>query len=143
MLTQVGVKQLTDFLRTVTAASDLVDCTLVNCGLGSCIKRLKISICYYFVLFMHFMMLDIVLFGHSFIRHFERFVNEDDSRHNLGLDPSQFRIRFKNLSGLNFVQQQWLQYDKVVVRGAGIVYFDIGTNDLADPNYDPKTFARD
>ena len=31
MLTQVGVKQLTDFLRTVTAASDLVDCTLVNC----------------------------------------------------------------------------------------------------------------
>ena len=33
MLTQVGVKQLTDFLRTVTAASDLVDCTLVNCVL--------------------------------------------------------------------------------------------------------------
>ena len=31
VLTQVGVKQLTDFLRTVTAASDLVDCTLVNC----------------------------------------------------------------------------------------------------------------
>ena len=33
MLTQVGVKQLTDFLRTVTAASDLVDCTLVNCDI--------------------------------------------------------------------------------------------------------------
>ena len=32
MFTQVGVKQLTDFLRTVTAASDLVDCTLVNCA---------------------------------------------------------------------------------------------------------------
>ena len=32
VLTQVCVKQLTDFLRTVTAASDLVDCTLVNCG---------------------------------------------------------------------------------------------------------------
>ena len=32
VLTQVGVKQLTDFLRTVTAASDLVDCTLVNCA---------------------------------------------------------------------------------------------------------------
>ena len=31
MLTLIGVKQLTDFLRTVTAASDLVDCTLVNC----------------------------------------------------------------------------------------------------------------
>ena len=31
VFTQVGVKQLTDFLRTVTAASDLVDCTLVNC----------------------------------------------------------------------------------------------------------------
>ena len=31
VLTQAGVKQLTDFLRTVTAASDLVDCTLVNC----------------------------------------------------------------------------------------------------------------
>ena len=31
VLTQVGVKQLTDSLRTVTAASDLVDCTLVNC----------------------------------------------------------------------------------------------------------------
>ena len=32
MFTQAGVKQLTDFLRTVTAASDLVDCTLVNCA---------------------------------------------------------------------------------------------------------------
>ena len=31
VFTQVGVKQLTDFLRTVTAASDLVDCSLVNC----------------------------------------------------------------------------------------------------------------
>ena len=31
VLTQVGVKQLTDFLRTVTAASDLVYCTLVTC----------------------------------------------------------------------------------------------------------------
>ena len=33
VFTQVGVKQLTDFLRTVTAASDLVVCTLVNCEL--------------------------------------------------------------------------------------------------------------
>ena len=31
VFTQIGVKQLTDFLNTVTAASDLVDCTLVNC----------------------------------------------------------------------------------------------------------------
>ena len=31
VFTQVGVKQLTDFLRTVAAASNLVDCTLVNC----------------------------------------------------------------------------------------------------------------
>ena len=37
---QIGVKQLTDFLRTVTAASYLVDCTLVNCALevGSCMN---------------------------------------------------------------------------------------------------------
>ena len=35
VFTQVGVKQLTDFLRTVTAASDLVDCTLVNCEYDS------------------------------------------------------------------------------------------------------------
>ena len=32
---QVGVKQLTDFLRTVAAASDLVACTLVNCAYPS------------------------------------------------------------------------------------------------------------
>ena len=31
MFTQPGVKQLTDFFCTVTAASDLVDCTLVHC----------------------------------------------------------------------------------------------------------------
>ena len=31
VFTQVGVKQLTAFLPTVTAASNLVDCTLVNC----------------------------------------------------------------------------------------------------------------
>ena len=35
VLTHVGVKQLTDFLRTVTAASDLVDCTLVNCDIAT------------------------------------------------------------------------------------------------------------
>ena len=41
VFTQVGVKQLTDFLRTVTAASDLVDCTLVNCETVD-VKYLKI-----------------------------------------------------------------------------------------------------
>ena len=40
VLTQVGVKQLTDFLRTVTAASDLVDCTLVNCDIDNTIHLL-------------------------------------------------------------------------------------------------------
>ena len=39
MLTQVGVKQVTDFVRTVTAASDLVDCTLVNCVDLDLLKR--------------------------------------------------------------------------------------------------------
>ena len=33
VFTHVCVKQLADFLRTVTAASDLVDCTLVNCDI--------------------------------------------------------------------------------------------------------------
>ena len=33
VFTHVGVEQLTDFLRTVTAASDLVKCTWVNCAL--------------------------------------------------------------------------------------------------------------
>ena len=45
VLTQVGVKQLTDFLRTVTAASDLVECTLVNCEYSIIINML---------LYMHF-----------------------------------------------------------------------------------------
>ena len=31
LFTQPGAKQLNDFLRTVTLASDLIDCTLVNC----------------------------------------------------------------------------------------------------------------
>ena len=39
MLKQVGVKQLTDFLRTLTAASDLVDCTLVNCDIDMTSKN--------------------------------------------------------------------------------------------------------
>ena len=41
VLTQVGVKQLTDFLRTVTAASDLVDCKLVNCEYSIIINMLS------------------------------------------------------------------------------------------------------
>ena len=45
VLTQVGVKQLTDFLSTVTAASDSVDCTLVNCEYSIIINML---------LYMHF-----------------------------------------------------------------------------------------
>ena len=43
VFTQVGVKQLTDFLCTVTAASDLVDCTLVNCE----IELLPYNLCTY------------------------------------------------------------------------------------------------
>ena len=42
VFTQVGVKQLTDFLRTVTVASDLVECTLVNCDNTKIKKRQKI-----------------------------------------------------------------------------------------------------
>ena len=38
VFTQVDVKQLTDFLRTVTAAYDLVDCTLVNCVTGAVVS---------------------------------------------------------------------------------------------------------
>ena len=41
VFTQVGVKQLTDFLRTVTAASDLVDCSLVNCEYGMKIEVME------------------------------------------------------------------------------------------------------
>ena len=40
MLTQVGVKQLTNFLRTVTAASDLVDCTLVKCAVKTRLRNM-------------------------------------------------------------------------------------------------------
>ena len=47
------------------------------------------------------MMHDIVQLGHFFISHFESYVNEGVSRHNLGLDHSQFQIRFKGLSGLD------------------------------------------
>ena len=39
VFTYVGVKQLTDFLRTVTAASDLVDCTLVNSEIDTCFDK--------------------------------------------------------------------------------------------------------
>ena len=46
VLTHVGVKQLTDFLRTVTAASDLVDCTLVNCEYGDVnVMKTLITLC--------------------------------------------------------------------------------------------------
>ena len=53
MFTQVGVKQLTDFLRTVTAASDLVDCTLVNCAIDfSTNACLKDGVCKFVVSYM-------------------------------------------------------------------------------------------
>ena len=44
VFSQVGVKQLTDFLRTVTAASDLVDCTLFNCVSNQCHIKSKMSL---------------------------------------------------------------------------------------------------
>ena len=52
--TQVGVKQLTDFLRTVTAASDLVDCTLVNCESMSVNCCLNVLVCLFaLLLYIH------------------------------------------------------------------------------------------
>ena len=46
VLTQVGVKQLTDFLRTVTAASDLVYCTLVTCDYACYHNALNFEFCF-------------------------------------------------------------------------------------------------
>ena len=99
----------------------------------------QISIVYIFCSIMH----DIVLFGHSFINHLESYIDKDVSRNNLGLDISQYNVRFKGLSGLSFEKRKRLRREERVVRGASIVFLDIGTNDLANASYDPIKFARD
>ena len=58
VLTRVGVKQLTDFLRTVTAASDLVDCTLVNCNI---FEYFGLSLLFFVCLFFAFTFFDLYL----------------------------------------------------------------------------------
>ena len=45
-------------------------------------------------------MSDIYLFGHSFIDHLRRYVLKDGSRHNLGLDPIEFKAHFHGHGGL-------------------------------------------
>ena len=52
-------------------------------------------------------------------------------RYNLGLDPTQFNVRFHDLSGLSLRQQQRLLVEEPSVQGAAIVFLEIGTNDLA------------
>ena len=88
-------------------------------------------------------MSDVVLFGHSFIDHLRRYVCQDVSRYNLGLDPTQFNVRFHGLSGLSLRQQQRLRVEEPSVQGAAIVFLDIETNDLSAEAYVPETFARD
>ena len=99
----------------------------------------QVSIVYIFCSIMR----DIVLFGHSFINHLESYIDKDVSRNNLGLDISQYNVRIKGLSGLSFEKRKRLRREERVVRGASIVFLDIGTNDLANASYDPIKFARD
>ena len=50
-------------------------------------------------------------------------------------------MRFKGLRGLISASDK--RQEEQVVRGASIVYLDIGKNDLAKMSCDPMKFARD
>ena len=88
-------------------------------------------------------MSDIYLFGHSFIDHLRRYVLKDGSRDILGLDPIEFKVHFHGHGGLSLLQQQRLRSVEGRVRGASMVFLEIGTNDLADQECDPLRLARD
>ena len=60
---------------------------------------------------------------------------------NFGLESNEFRLH--GMSGFSLRQTKKLSQNEAVVRGTGTVILETGLNDLAYPDTDPATLARD
>ena len=88
-------------------------------------------------------MTEVVVFGHSFVAHLQRYMAKDPVRQNLGLYCPILRVRLNGASVFSLKQTNRLAQNEEFVREAGILILEIGTNDLADINKDPRAFAKE
>lgn len=80
------------------------------------------------------MVYKILLFGHSFISHFKRFVKASRKNFNfsLNLDPHEVMVQYSSLPGANVQTLRDNRLSDVKDFEPDIVILQIGTNDLAD-----------
>ena len=82
----------------------------------------------------------VVIFGHSFVTHFESFLESSPTRWNLGLDTDRFSVHLHGIRGLTLKDARLYSADKGL-EGADLVIIDIGSNDVADPAVDCNRVA--
>ncbi|XP_053388759.1 uncharacterized protein LOC128551858, partial [Mercenaria mercenaria] len=85
----------------------------------------------------------VVLFGHSFVRRFNSFIQSNPEHLNIGLSALQFDVNCYGFGGLSLMQRSRLHCVDNKMKGTDLVILDIGSNDLADPLYEPEKFAKD
>lgn len=90
----------------------------------------------------------VMLIGHSFIRRLqtysERSGHASDPYANLRLDRNQFRLSFIGLPGasVNGARSLQPQLHTIQTIHPDIVFLEIGSNDLCDPNLEPRILAQ-
>lgn len=73
----------------------------------------------------------VVLFGHSFVSHFEEHLRLNPSKRNLGLDLNEIVFQTRGIGGLKLTDKGLYSADELL-RNADLAIIDIGSNDVPD-----------
>jgi hypothetical protein len=89
------------------------------------------------------MALQVVLFGHSFVRRLKDYIEKNPIHENLGLSALKFEVCCFGFGGLSLKQRRRLHCVDSKLRLSDMVILDIGSNDICNPDYLPDKFAQD
>ena len=82
------------------------------------------------------------IIGHSFVRRLKNYVDEDKSKHNLGLTTNSHQVTMRGGGGLRICQLQQ-HFDFIRRMRPEVVLIDIGTNDLDSRRKPVQVLARE
>lgn len=81
------------------------------------------------------------VFGHSFVKRLNYFINDNPAYSNLGFPRSEFSVGVYGIGGLNlFTDNRLHRYDEKI-RNSDILILDLGSNCLCDPTIGVFTFV--
>ena len=89
------------------------------------------------------MTVNVIVFGHSFVRRLNDLLLSEVELYNMGLNTTQFSVKCIGMGGLRLSHRRRLHSADRILTGQDFVIVDIGSNDLCDSNTIPEQFALD